>query len=860
MDTSYNPNLWEDNIYEKWEKSGFFNPDNLNLPEDAPNYTIILPPPNITSKLHIGHAFGLSIEDLFIRYHRMNGYRALWIPGTDHAAIATQNVVEKKILAEEKKTRHELGREEFLKRVWLFLEQTQSTILNQTRKMGASIDWGREAFTLDEKRKKAVERMFVDMYQEGVIYKGERIVNWCPRCHSTLADDEVEYKEQKALLYTLKYDKDFPISISTTRPETKLGDTAIAVNPKDKRYAEYIGQTLATNFCGQKLNIKIIADKNVDMDFGTGALGVTPAHSMIDWQMAQKNNLEIIKVIDEDGLIKKEFSKFSGKKAEEARKMIVEELKDNNLVSKEEELSNNLSICYRCNSAIEPLPSKQWFVAVDKKIKRLNNKSLKEKAIEAVKLNKIEFVPEKFSKRYLNWMENLHDWCISRQIWFGHEIPAWYKENQIYVGNQAPSEEGWKQDADTLDTWFSSGMWTFSTLGWPEATQDLQKYHPTQVLETGYDLITLWISRMVMMSFFALNEVPFEKVYLHGMVLDKDGKKMSKTKGNGIDPLDMIKEFGTDALRFSLLVGNSPGNDIRMYPEKVIAGRNLINKLWNISRFILSKNQDFSDNYNKDKLTLSDKWILEKLNNLIGEVSDNLNNYNFSLAGENIKDFTWNNLADWYLEVKKFEKDDEGDKILLFILKNILKLFHPFIPFVTELLWQEIKEDKLLMVSSWPIKDKFSFSSEEKEFEAIKNIISSIRNARFVNKIEPAKKIKAIIKTKNEAILKSQEHLLLNLKTGLEEIIFNPKNIEIDKDNSILISLADTEIYLLGAIDEEKERERRQKKIDNLLKMIALINNKLSNKEFVSKAPEEIIKKEKEKLFDYQKELEKLKQ
>ncbi len=865
MEKIYNPEEWEDKIYEKWQKSGYFNPDNLNLPETAPNYTIVLPPPNITAKLHIGHASMLAIEDLFVRFHRMTGYRTLWIPGTDHAAIATQNVVEKKIFAETHQTRHDLGREKFLTKVWEFLNETQSTILNQTKKMGTSLDWSRQAFTLDEPRQEAVKKMFIDMYNDEIIYRGERVINWCPRCQSTLADDEIEYKEQQAKFYTFKYNLNFPIAISTTRPETKLGDTAIAVNPRDERYKKYIGQTIATEFCGQKLNIKIISDISVDMNFGTGALGVTPAHSIVDSQMAQKNNLPSIKVINEQGLIREGFGKFSGQTALEARAMIITELQKQGLIEKEEEINNNLSICYRCDTPIEPLPSKQWFVNVDKKLERLDNKSLKEKALEVAETKQIEFIPERFAKRYLDWTSNLHDWCISRQIWFGHQIPVWYKEDKIYVGYEQPQDEGWTQDPDTLDTWFSSGMWTFSTLGWPDnfkngiKSRELKKYHPTQMLETGYEIITLWVSRMVIMSLFALGEIPFEKVYLHGTVLDKNGKKMSKSKGNGIDPLDVIKEFGTDALRLSLLIGNTPGNDMRNSDEKLVSCRNFVNKLWNISRFITSNVKDFSDNYDPNNLTLSDQWILNRFNNLIIESTKNLKEYQFALAGDKLKDFTWNDLADWYLEAKKFEKNDNNNKLLIFLLKNVLKLWHPFIPFVTEVIWQELQEPETLMIAPWPQPQNLSYNSEEKDFELIKEIIITIRNARFANKVEPAQKIKALIldRTK-EKIIKNQQHLITNLKTGISEIEFITENSVFSKENVIAINIGEIEIYLIGAIDETKEKIRRAKEVENLKKMISLIENKLANREFIDKAPSDLVQKEKDKLTTYQTELQKI--
>lgn len=862
LQKTYIPQDNEDKIYKIWEESGYFNPDNLNLPENAPSYTIVLPPPNITANLHIGHSCMLAIEDLVIRYKRMNGYRALWLPGTDHAAIATQMVVEKKIFNETGKTRHDLGREKLLEEVWKFLRSTQATILHQTKKMGSSLDWSREAFTLDEKRQKAVNRMFVDMYREGVIYRGERIVNWCPHCHSTLADDEVEYKEQTAKLYTFKYDKDFPISISTTRPETKLGDTALAVNPKDERYKDYIGKEYEADFCGQKLKIKIIGDRNVESDFGTGALGVTPAHSMVDWQMASANQLPIIKVIDEDGLIHEGFGRYSGLKADEARNLIAQELRDRGLMEAEEDIQNNLSVCYRCDTPIEPLPSKQWFVSVDRKLDRLGGKSLKEKALEAAQTGQITFIPERFNKRYQDWMESLHDWCISRQIWFGHGIPVWYRGEEIYCGETAPEGEGWIKDDNTLDTWFSSGMWTFSTLGWPDTyengvkTGDLSKFHPTQILETGYEILTLWVSRMVMMSFFALGEIPFEKVYLHGTILDKKGKKMSKSKGNGVDPLDAIAEYGADALRLSLLMGATPGNDSRYSEEKIESKRNFINKLWNISRYILSSvdraKYSFSPYELPEARTVADKWILSNLLSTRSLVSKYLESFDFSLAAEELSSFTWDKLADWYLEIAKIEK--EKDEMLVYILKNVLMMWHPFIPYVTETIWAQLS-DELLLVSQWP-KDEKDYGTVS-DFNLIQDIVVAIRNARSENKIEPGRKLQASIRAgKNKKLIEDNIRLIEGLKTGIERLELLES--EAAPEKAIVIALGEIDIYLLGAIDEEKERARLLKEKDNLEKAIANLKQRLDNREFTAKAPAAIVASENAKLDSYILELDKI--
>ena len=866
MEKTYNPTNNEDSVYFDWEKSGYFNPDNLQLPETAENYTIILPPPNITAKLHLGHASTVAIEDLLIRYNRLLGKRTLWLPGTDHAAIATQNVVERKLLNELGKSRHDLGKEEFLKEVWKFLETTQDTILNQMRKLGASLDWSRLSFTLDDKRQYAVREMFIRMYEEGVIYRGERLVNWCPRCKSTLADDEVDYKDQETFFYTFKYNKDFPISISTTRPETKLGDTAIAVNPKDERYVDYVGKTIKTSFCGMDLNIKIIADRNVDMSYGTGALGVTPAHSAVDYKMSQDNNLDVIKVINEDGRILPSFGMFSGLSTLEARSEIVKKLKEDNLLEKEEEIDNNLSICYRCSSAIEPIMSKQWFINVDKKIERLGNKSLKEKALEVAESEDIKFVPSRFNKRYRDWIENLHDWCISRQIWFGHQIPVWYKGEKVYVGSEKPNEDGWEQDPDTLDTWFSSGMWTFSTLGWPnnivdgKKVGDLLKYHPTQILETGYEILTLWVSRMIMMSFFALGEKPFSEVYLHGMILDEKGKKMSKSKGNGIDPLDMIEKYGADATRLALLTGSTPGNDVKFSEEKIESKRNFINKLWNVSRFIYSNLDESTEKSVEDEIeleTLADAWIVTELNDLKKEVTNLINTYNFSLASESLINFTWNKLADWYLEISKIE--GQKNSILEHIIKNILIMWHPFIPFVTERIWQS-HFDGVLMVQKWPselITKKESAFETKNSFEIIQNIIVAIRNLRNENKIEASKKVDVIINAhKHHTLLLSQKHLIEKLKTNINKLDVREDGNKIE--GSITTIVNGIEIFLINEVDKEKKKEMLEKEKNNLEKLIKAQEMKLANSNFVDKAPTQIVEKEKEKLNDYKNQLEKI--
>lgn len=843
IDKSYDAKLYESDIYRKWEESGFFNPDNLSGDQ---TYTIILPPPNITDKLHIGHAAVIAIEDAMIRYKRLRGFKTLWIPGTDHAAIATQNVVEKKLLKEKQLTRHDLGREKFLDEVWKFLTITQATILNQTRKMGASLDWSRLAFTLDDQRKTAVTKMFCDMYEAGAIYRGERIVNWCPRCHSTLADDEVEHQTKKAKLYWIKYG---PFILATSRPETKLGDTAVAVHPDDQRYQALIGKELEIDGVLGKFMVKVVADHAVDMEFGSGAIKVTPAHSFIDNEIAQRHNLPSKKIIDEDGKMMANCGKYQGMTTLEVREAIVADMQAMGLIDHiDEDYEHSAALCYRCGTVIEPLPSKQWFVSVSKPLAKLQGKSLKEAAMAAP----IQFIPERFTKKYLDWMGNLRDWCISRQIWFGHRIPVWTRGEEIYIGITEPTGDHWIQDPDTLDTWFSSGMWTFSTLGWPEKTTDLKQFHPTQMLETGYELITLWISRMIMMSLFAMGEIPFEKVYLHGMTLDENGKKMSKSKGNGVDPLDIIDTYGTDALRLSLLYGTTPGNDSRFSNEKVLSQKNFINKLWNISRFMIANiNRDLIENPELPKpKTIADAWIIQEFQNTGIAITNHLDAYEFSPAIEKLMNFTWDKLANWYLEIVKVEGDKSD--ILEYLLVNLLKLWHPFIPFVTETIWSKLF-GSILMVAPWP---EFKITKEINNFSQIQEIIIAIRNARAENKVEPAKKIIAQIYCKDQALISSQQELIKRLKTGIEKIEFINKSQP--KTDTIFIAIADVEIYLLGAVDGEKEAIRRKKEAENLEKLIHNLETRLANQEFVNNAPKNIIAAEQEKLANYKQELNKL--
>lgn len=717
--SAYNPKETEENIYTEWENSGYFNPDNLSkekIEKDElgreKTFSIILPPPNVTGTLHIGHSLMLVIQDIMSRYYRMNGYRTLWLPGTDHAAIATQSVVEKKLQKEEGKSRHDLGREKLLEKIEEFVSISQNTILSQFKSMGASLDWSRLTFTLDEKRNFAVNTMFKKMYDDGLIYRGNRIVNWDPKGQTVISDDEIVYEERKATLYTFKYSPDFPIAISTTRPETKVGDTAVAVHPEDERYKEFIGKTFEINFCNVPIKVKIITDKEVDMEFGTGALGVTPAHSQIDWEMAERHGLEKKQVINEYAKMINCNEELDGKKVIEAREIIVAWLKENNLLEKEEEILQNVSTAERTGGIIEPLPKLQWFIGVNKEFEHFGKKTtLKKLMLEAVEKKGLKIIPERFEKVYFHWIENLRDWCISRQIWYGHRVPVWYDENgNVQAVGFNDTDKDLTQDEDTLDTWFSSSMWTFSTLGWPEMTEDLKKYHPTTLMETGHDILFFWVARMIMMSTYALNEIPFETTYLHGLVRDAKGRKMSKSLNNALDPRELIGKFGTDALRMSLIVGNGPGNDLKLGEDKVKAYKNFANKIWNATRFVLEKTTDYSGNENYlDSITLeSDKVILVEALEQIKDITEDIENYRLHLASEKIYAYFWHEFCDKHIENLKVRILNDKEKAsaqatLLLVLRNLIITLHPFMPFVTEEIWKTIKneKDEMLLITDW---------------------------------------------------------------------------------------------------------------------------------------------------------------
>ncbi len=852
---AYDASQVEDGIYAAWEASGAFNPDTLpDRNQKGEPYCIVMPPPNVTGVLHLGHALENALMDTMARFQRMNGKRVLLIPGTDHAAIATQAKVEKTLMKQGiANPRQELGREKLVEKIRQFSEESKATILGQIRKMGTSCDWSRLAYTFDDARNTAVKELFVRMHQDGLIYRGYRVVNWSVKGQSTCSDDEIEYVERPSKLYTFKYSKDFPIPIATTRPETKLGDTAVAVHPTDERYRAFIGKTFTVDVGAAKpLSIKVIADEGVDPSFGTGALGVTPAHSPTDFTMFERQKasgdpIGLIPVIGADGKMTADAgSAYAGLTVEEAREAFVAWLKTSGLLISEEETIQNVGTSDRYGDVIEAIPMTQWWLDVNKEIPS-RGKSLRALMHEAVTIGlggdasqKVTITPDRFTKLYLDRVENLRDWCLSRQLWWGHRIPVWYRGEEMHVGTEAPQGDGWEQDPDTLDTWFSSGSWTFSTLGWPGKTSDLAAFHPTQWIQMGYEILYLWLMRMILMSAYALDQVPFRNAYIHGMLRDKDGKKFSKSSGNGIDPIEVVNQYGCDALRISLLIGISPGNDSRYYTEKIESGRNFTNKLWNISRFILMTVGDGErgSGVGDREKTLADQWILSRLDAVTASVTKKIEAYEFSSAGEELRDFTWGDLADWYLEIAKVE--GEKHEILIHLLRTTLVLWHPFMPFVTEHIWKTAGFEGDLIVAAWPDTMSSHTDVQPKAFEIFRTLITDLRRLRAdqnvpaAAQIEVALVVAAEIKTLVEENMGVVKHLARASSIALAETAPSGWATAVSGSTTIAINLA-------GAVDVSKERVKAEKELEATRTYIEGTKQKLADTEFVSKAPAKVI-------------------
>ena len=866
MNDKYNPKDFEEKLYEEWEKKGYFKPNGDKTKE---SYCIMMPPPNVTGKLHMGHALDDTIQDILIRFKRMQGFNTLWLPGTDHAAISTEMKVVQK-LKSEGKSKHDLGREGFLKEAWDWTHLYGSTIQKQQRMLGCSCDWERKRFTLDDGMSEAVLEQFVKLYNDGLIYKGERMVNWCPSCHTAISDAEVEYKEEQSHLWHLRYkikDEDRYVEVATTRPETMLGDTAVAVHPEDERYTDIVGKTCIVPIVNRE--IPIIADKFVEKEFGTGCVKITPAHDPNDYQAGVDHNLEIIEVFDDDTIMLDLMPEVKGMKATDARKPIVEKLQELGALVSIEDYTHNVAKCERCKSTIEPKISEQWFIKM---------KDITKPAIDAVKEGKVRFVPQKYEKTYLNWVENIRDWCISRQLWWGHRIPAYYCDecSHITVAKENPGKcekcgsAHIHQDEDTLDTWFSSALWPFSTLGWPNDTDDLKTYYPTNTLVTGYDIITFWVSRMVTCGLYQMNDIPFKDVVIHGLVRDSQGRKMSKTLGNGVDPIEVIEQYGADALRFSVISGTTMGNDIKYMPEKLDQASNFANKIWNAAKFIInnlaSKEEimEFCKDVksNKAELRIEDKWILNKLNQLVETVTKNIEEYDLGIALDNIYGFIWNEFCDWYIEIVKSRlySENKAEKVKVsFVLnkvfKTVLKLLHPFMPFVTSEIYKELAKckDEELMMSSWPKVVKYEdYEKASETIENLKEIIVGIRNIRANMNIHPSKKAELIFVTKDyEEDIKESKEFLLKLGFG--------KEIKIQKDksgiesNAISIISNGIELYMPfeDLVDINEEIERLEKEKEKLEAEVARGEKMLSNPGFVNKAPEEKVNAEKEKLEKY---------
>ena len=862
LEDKFNPKNFEEEIYKRWEEKEYFKPseDKTKKP-----YTIVIPPPNITGKLHMGHALDETLQDILIRYKRMEGYNCLWLPGTDHAAIATEvKIVEK--LKQQGIEKKNLTREQFLEKAWEWKKEYGGTILNQLKKLGCSCDWSRERFTMDEGLSNAVKYVFIKLYEKGLIYKGKRMINWCPSCNTSMSDAEVEFEEEPTHLWHIRYkvkDEDKYLIVATTRPETMLGDTGVAVHPEDERYKDLVGKKVILPIMNKE--IPIVADDFVEKEFGTGAVKLTPAHDPNDYAASQRHNLEIIEVFDENWKMGNLVPEYKGLDIYEARKRIVEKLQEIGALVKIEDYTHNVGKCYRCHHTIEPKISEQWFVKM---------KPLAEPAIKAVKDGKTRFIPERFDKIYYNWMDNIQDWCISRQLWWGHRIPAYYctKCNNIMVTESIPHKcekcgnTEFTQDEDTLDTWFSSALWPFSTLGWPEQTEDLKYFYPTSTLVTGYDIIFFWVARMIFSAIEHTGEVPFKDVFIHGIVRDSLGRKMSKSLGNGIDPLEIIEKYGTDALRFSLVLGISPGNDIRYMPEKLESAANFANKLWNASKFVLGNLEEIDYDTMPQKLCYEDKWILSKLNKLIKETTINLNNYDLGVWTQKVYDFIWGEFCDWYIEMVKprlYDKENKTREAAQYTLNKVLgdslKLLHPIMPFITEEIYTKLyNNDESIMISSWPqYSEEFNFAKEEKQIEKIKQIIIGIRNIRTNMNVHPAKKSTLIFVTENdeEMIIDSQEFIK---KLGFADKIIVQGNKNNIPQNAMSVLSEELEVYLPfdELVDIEEEKKRLQGEKQKLEAEVERASKMLSNPGFVNKAPENKIKEEKEKLEKYKQMLE----
>ena len=857
LSKTYDPKQVEDRIYKEWCDKGYFHAE---VDETKKPFTIVIPPPNVTGQLHMGHALDETFQDILIRTKRMQGYNALWIPGTDHAGIATQIKVEEDLRVNEGLTRYDLGREEFLKRVWAWKEKFGSRIINQLKTLGCSCDWDRERFTMDEGCSKAVREVFVNLYEKGLIYQGSRIINWCPSCATALSDAEVEYSEQDGFFWHIKYpikDSDEFIEIATTRPETLLGDTAVAVNPDDERYTHLVGKTLILPLVGRE--IPIIADEYVDKEFGTGCVKITPAHDPNDFEVGLRHNLEQIKVLNDDATINSFGGKYEGMDRYEARKAMVEDLEKEGLLVKVVPHTHNVGGCYRCGTTVEPITSKQWFVKME---------PLAKPALDAVVNGDTKFIPDRFSKTYCHWMENVHDWCISRQLWWGHRIPAFYCED---CGETTVSKEdittcpkcGGKvtQDSDVLDTWFSSALWPFSTLGWPEKTPELDYFYPTSVLVTGYDIIFFWVSRMIFSGLEHMKEVPFKDVYIHGLVRDSQGRKMSKSLGNGIDPLEIIDKYGADALRFTLATGNSPGNDMRFYMERVEASRNFANKIWNASRFVMMNlTIDKCETPDVSKLALEDKWILHEFNELAKEVNENLDKYEIGVAVSKLYDFIWDKFCDWYIELVKPRFSQEGESnltaqnTLVYVLSNTLKLLHPFMPFITEEIWQALPhEGESIMISSFPnFNEEFKNVSAFEDMQLIMESIKGIRNIRNEMNVPPSKKATLYIVT-DKADVFNQGAVFYTKLASASEVIVQADKTNIP-ENSVSVASPGGEFLLPldELVDKAKELERLEKEKTRLEAEIKRVNGKLSNKGFTDKAPAAVVEEERKKGEQYE--------